>query len=156
MPHKDPEASEAYQKEYSSRPEVKERARVRSRAWHANNPERARENQQRQYYKDPGARVAATADWRKKNPEKYANQRLKYYGLTFVELKQYLDQQGWRCEICGVGLTMRTKHIDHCHATGAFRGVLCRDCNPALGMFKDRPDLLRKAAEYLEAIHGKA
>jgi hypothetical protein len=42
--------------------------------------------------------------------------------------------------------------IDHNHDTGEFRGVLCRQCNRALGMFKDSSTILRNAVEYLEAF----
>lgn len=51
-----------------------------------------------------------------------------------------------RCALCGsaTGLV-----IDHDHTTGAVRGVLCGPCNIGLGMFRDRPDLLLAAVEYL-------
>jgi len=38
----------------------------------------------------------------------------------------------------------------HCHETGQRRGILCRAHNTALGLFKDDPSDLRKAADYLE------
>lgn len=47
-------------------------------------------------------------------------------------------------------ITLTNSAIDHNHATGEFRGVLCRQCNRALGMFKDSPITLRHALEYLE------
>lgn len=40
--------------------------------------------------------------------------------------------------------------IDHCHISGKFRGWICHKCNVMLGMAEDRPELLRRAADYLE------
>lgn len=56
------------------------------------------------------------------------------------------------CQICGSeGGEGRwgNLHIDHDHATGKVRGVLCTNCNTGIGKFKDSPELLRKAIEYL-------
>jgi hypothetical protein len=40
--------------------------------------------------------------------------------------------------------------IDHDHTTGEVRGLLCPTCNAGLGHFKDSPELLLKAALYLQ------
>lgn len=58
------------------------------------------------------------------------------------------------CHICGGVDKDRNLAIDHCHQTGKMRGLLCMGCNTALGRFKDNPDLLRKAAEYIEKHRG--
>jgi hypothetical protein len=45
--------------------------------------------------------------------------------------------------------------LDHCHDTGGFRGWLCDPCNVVLGMVKDRPEILRDLADYLERVTNK-
>ncbi len=40
--------------------------------------------------------------------------------------------------------------VDHDHQTGFVRGLLCRDCNAALGLFKDSQEILERAIGYLE------
>ena len=65
------------------------------------------------------------------------------------------------CPICGTtkdkGLP-NPRHrgwvIDHCHTTEKFRAWLCSNCNTGIGLLKDNPKLVRKAAEYLE-YHNK-
>ena len=52
------------------------------------------------------------------------------------------------CNICGTEL--QKKCIDHCHTTKKIRGVLCNNCNTALGLFKDNPEIIRNAIQYLE------
>ncbi len=41
-------------------------------------------------------------------------------------------------------------HVDHDHATGVIRGLLCFRCNNALGDFREEYELFRRAAEYLD------
>lgn len=54
------------------------------------------------------------------------------------------------CELCG-GVTSdgRAMSLDHCHVTGVFRGWLCSNCNTAIGLMKDNPVLLERAADYV-------
>lgn len=58
------------------------------------------------------------------------------------------------CELCGADMTIgdKNKCIDHCHLTGEFRGLICRNCNLGLGYFRDRKELLFKAIGYLEKV----
>ncbi len=94
----------------------------------------------------------------KKNntPERQRKQRLKSkYGMTTAEYDQILASQGGGCAICGGGTDSkgRSLHVDHHHDTGKNRGILCTMCNPGVGYFRDDPELLEKAADYLRR-HG--
>ena len=84
-------------------------------------------------------------------------QLFRLYGLDPERAHTLFDAFYNRCAICGqvetaVSRTGRPKSIsvDHDHDTGRIRGVLCDRCNRALGYLRDNPDLLRRAADYLE------
>ena len=90
--------------------------------------------------------------WRQKNPRKKRSHRLRKYGLTVEHFESMVAAQGGRCAICGtatLGGGRRYLDIDHNHANGKIRGLLCNNCNIGLGCFKDSPDALRRAAEYV-------
>ena len=85
-----------------------------------------------------------------------SNYYLRNYGLTLDEVNVLYDKADHKCELCGSeGFIMgdnghtRLLVVDHCHATGAIRGILCHNCNRALGLMQDNPEVLRKAAEWV-------
>ena len=58
--------------------------------------------------------------------------------------------QGGVCAICfGPGVASRRLAVDHDHNTGKVRGLLCADCNRALGGFKEDPTTLGRATTYI-------
>lgn len=73
------------------------------------------------------------------------------YGLTEETLQVLIQSQGGKCAVCRDVLRRekRGTHIDHDHVTGAIRGVLCVKCNAGLGQFRDSPEILRAAAQYI-------
>lgn len=77
---------------------------------------------------------------------------LNKYGITHNEYLGLLAAQDNSCAVCEVPAEEleRRLAVDHCHITGAVRGLLCTRCNMGLGYFRDRSEVLRKAAEYLE------
>ena len=78
---------------------------------------------------------------------------LRGYGITLEEVGEILANQGGTCAICRKQVTDPrgfSPHVDHDHATGKVRGILCLTCNAGLGSFHDDPDLLRSAIRYLE------
>jgi hypothetical protein len=48
------------------------------------------------------------------------------------------------------GNAMTNFVVDHCHATGKVRGLLCHNCNRALGLMQDNIENIKRAADYLE------
>lgn len=77
----------------------------------------------------------------------FYNQSLKF-GLTENQI-QSMYEATEVCELCGK-TNQRRLNIDHNHVTGKVRGLLCDPCNKGLGHFKDDPELIQKAIEYLK------
>ena len=79
------------------------------------------------------------------------NSRIKHkYGLTLKEFEDKAKQQNYACAICGKVDKDQPLCIDHCHETLKVRDLLCTTCNVGLGMFKENPNILLKALEYIE------
>ncbi|WP_373559632.1 endonuclease VII domain-containing protein [Streptomyces sp. TLI_55] len=76
----------------------------------------------------------------------------RQYGMTEAERDEMVASQMGLCVIC---LKAPAVHVDHCHKTGRVRGVLCFNCNSAIGKLGDDPDAVRRAAAYLEGIAWK-
>lgn len=74
------------------------------------------------------------------------------YGLTLEDLDALREAQGYCCLLCGrhESELVRSLHVDHNHASGEVRGLLCFACNTGIGKLGDAPVLLRRAADYLE------
>ena len=73
----------------------------------------------------------------------------KLYGMPAEQQEWLLNQQGGTCALCGDLPGRRRLSVDHDHATGLVRAMLCTRCNTALGSFKDSPELCERAAAYL-------
>lgn len=77
------------------------------------------------------------------------------YGITVEDYELMLERQDGGCAICGAGPGKRRLHVDHDHESEVVRALLCGDCNTGIGKFDENPELLRRAAAYLEN-HGQA
>ena len=72
------------------------------------------------------------------------------YGITLAEYDEMSEACEYRCQICrDTEPTGRRLAVDHCHSTGRIRGLLCMNCNQALGKFKDNVAHLENAIRYL-------
>lgn len=113
---------------------------------------------------------AKAAAWYRENPDKvaaiearrprrsYSDRRAstlrRQYGMTWDDYHAMVDAQGGLCAICGTdspGGGKTTFYVDHDHASGKVRGLLCNHCNLALGHLFDDAERLRSALRYLQA-----
>jgi len=116
---------------------------------HARNPE---------HYKALKQRTRQKEKERRQNDPAFDHQyKVKQWKRFWVKqgydadmLLAYMEEQGWRCEICNTPLDFSSKAIDHDHSTGKFRGMLCSHCNMGLGLFKDNITFLQQAIAYLQ------
>lgn len=88
---------------------------------------------------------------RRNNPTAAISHRLKYrYGITHSEYEAMVEQQNGVCAICGSSPKEGKKLVvDHDHATGHVRGLLCNSCNQLLGAARDDEVILTQAITYL-------
>lgn len=78
--------------------------------------------------------------------------------LSFIQVEELLNKESYSCAICNKELNVKTTfenrntslNVDHCHETGKIRGLLCSNCNRALGLLQDNEEVLLKAYEYLK------
>lgn len=148
-----------------------DRVRARSAAWRAANPGKVREINRKQKAKlGPEYGRAAANKWRLAHPELIRERQKAYhmrtreqvreknlkhfYGITLAQFDEMIRSQDGRCAVCRDALdatpfSKRRTHVDHCHATGRVRGILCRSCNLAAGLVRDDPEVAEGLANYL-------
>lgn len=92
-----------------------------------------------------GAKESASNP-KEKSPQRW-KQILDQFNLTPEKWRKIYDFQKGLCAICQK--PMRIPQTDHCHLSGLVRGLLCANCNRALGKFRDNLVLLVAAVEYI-------
>lgn len=72
------------------------------------------------------------------------------FGLTIEQYDELVRQANGVCAICEQPESLKRRlSVDHDHATGELRGLLCNRCNTVLGHIDDDPSLLEKIPKYL-------
>jgi hypothetical protein len=106
-------------------------------------------------------KIIVTTEYAKKNWEHWTkyrseNRRKNKYYWPNGRFDKVLEEQGFACAICGLKESEQKGefHADHDHSTKLPRGVLCRECNLALGNFKDNIKSLKAAIKYLEKYNA--
>lgn len=96
-----------------------------------------------------------SAAWAKSNPKKRRLVVVKFrYGIPEEEYERMELEQGGVCAISGMPPGRPHLSVDHDHITGKNRALLHEGINAALGLFKDNPEWLRRAADYIEYWRG--
>ncbi|WP_369333683.1 endonuclease domain-containing protein [Modestobacter altitudinis] len=102
------------------------------------------ENYSRNSGQSSGFGSTCLACKRRSQNETYWRRR---YGMSRSQVDQLRRAQSDRCAICG---DQSPEHLDHDHGSGKIRSLLCQRCNFGLGLYRDDPELLRAAADYVE------
>lgn len=136
----------------------KQRQREASRRYAQSEKGKANQARRRQTesYKDMQARWRESGGSAReyiRNKDRYTDYEYrKKYGITLAEYYEMLEDQAYKCYICGVGQDEVTKKlsVDHHHDTGKVRKLLCVSCNTALGHVKENIDIMKKMIDYVE------
>jgi hypothetical protein len=136
-----------------------DKRRAIKRAWWAANRNMLNAARCAAYRSNPAKRERArqkTAEWVRQNPGRVHARHLKHkYGMTVQAFDEMMAKQEGRCAICRTKIKGKRLCVDHEHASGEIRGLLCGHCNLALGKFNDDPTRFRAAANYLERHHAR-
>lgn len=128
---------------------------------------RKRYKENKNYYRD--RKNASGKRWREKNKgdkELWRKYKLKHkYGITLDQYKELLEKQGGVCIACGMppfpafngAVSLAVDHDHKCCAGErscgkCIRGLIHSQCNTAIGAVFDKPEVLRKLADYLEKV----
>lgn len=134
-----------------SRERHREALRLRQQEWRKSNPELSRQLDRARYAENKAGRRS----------DSRARKLQEKYGLTLEQFDQMAKAQGYACAICGTHpeasseRNRGTLNVDHDHATGKVRGLLCISCNLGIGHFGEDSDKLRKAMAYLDTQRGE-
>jgi hypothetical protein len=88
------------------------------------------------------------------------HRRFFKYGITSLQYDEILIKQEGKCAICKTHESELSNSgnkkffplcIDHSHSTKKVRGLLCHECNRALGLFKDKIEIVKEALVYLQS-----
>lgn len=125
----------------------KERRAATDKIWRENNKER-KSAMDKKYQRENADRLRI---------QSRASHLKRKFGITIERYDELLAAQGGVCRICSTDQPggpdkAASFAVDHDHNSGAVRGILCFACNTAIGLFKESPEILNNAADYLESV----
>ena len=119
------------------------------------------ETRKNSYWKDSERAKEKTRNYRKNlretDPHKLflSNRKTNLkqtYGISLEEYDKMLQEQSSKCDVCGKEheeVPKKRLGVDHCHTTGKVRGLLCANCNTALGLLKENVQNIDKLKDYI-------
>lgn len=127
---------------------------TRQREWRKNNPDKYSQYCKSWRGKNPEKQSEASKNWQSRNPDYSKNYNLlRRYNISLEDYLWMVEEQKGLCAICDKEAQL---YVDHNHVTNVVRQLLCDPCNKAIGLMKEVPETLRKAADYLEKHIGQA
>lgn len=137
--------------------------RERTAKYRRENPEKVKEIQKRSQdrIKDDPERLSKLREWQTRYREKNRSalsdgERQRKFGITPERYSELLKSQNGTCAICKQPETatrlgkVKALAVDHCHQSGAIRGLLCADCNTGIGKLRENTSIFLSAIQYLE------
>lgn len=123
------------------------------KAWYERNKTRIRPNKKaakKKYRRTEAGRAAQRRYNHKESTKLRVRDRnlILRYGITLAEYTKMMEERNGCCDICGK--KENKLHVDHDHNTGIVRGLLCGNCNRAIGLLKDRIEVAQKVITYLD------
>lgn len=124
----------------------------------------ANEDRRRWYRENNQLQIERSKKYRKDHPDKTKNTKLNQkYKISIEQFNAMNETQKGVCAICLRHDTYKHKKtnerpalsVDHDHFTGKVRGLLCGNCNRAIGLFKDSIKLMESAVSYLRKHKGR-
>ena len=144
--------SKAYYEKHKE--EIRAKDRVKSKAYREKHREKIAASKKAWYEANRVHILAKFKATSESVPNFHRVRNLKhFYGITLEDVVSMIDAQGNRCLCCKTEFGLLKAHkpcVDHCHATGKVRGILCNLCNRLLGFAADNPEILRTCADYLD------
>jgi len=119
-----------------------QKAKARQARWRLKNKERVSENIKAWRATPKGVIATRESGWRSQG-----------IVITMEDFLDRLAEQRFKCGICNDPIDV-AGHVDHDHATGGVRGILCLRCNSGLGGFRDSITILLRAVGYLADQQG--
>lgn len=119
------------------------------------------ETRKQNYWKDPEASKKRRADYikflKETDPNKLfisnRNSKLKKaYGIDVSQYQKMLESQCFKCAVCNkehIEAEKKRLVVDHCHTTNKIRGLLCNNCNTALGLLQENLDTINNLKNYI-------